>query len=228
MKIITPSLLHSSHFHKNFSRSLTFAPAQYGGLRFSHLFYILIQSKAKFFTHHYRAQDKTGKLLKISLDLSQLQCGMSSPFFSLDYHKWQPILTPTWFTHFWSLLSLCNISLSITHHWSYTPPRVNDQFLMDILYPVIPSTHVLYCINACRIYLQIITLSDLTSLDGTKLLPDILNSKQYRKSSIKWPTQVIPSHWWSTWALYLKTYIVPHLACHHLGQWTATTHQRWC
>ena len=230
MKIVTPSLLHASHFHKNFSRDLTFAPPQYGGLSIPHMFYVLIQAKAKLFSFHYRKQDKTGKLFKISIDTTQLQCGLSTPFYTLDYRRWRHILTPTWFLHLWSLLSICDISISLSHHWIYIPPRINDQFVMDLLLPHIPSTSVHYCLNACRIALQIITLSDLTTpVDGLKVLPNILQGNQYRSSNIKWPNQEIPHHWWSTWKQYLSSYIVPYLSLHKLGAWTSESHQtfRW-
>ena len=100
---------------------------------------------------------------------------------------------------------------------------------MDLLLPHIPSTSVHYCLNACRIALQIITLSDLTTVDGLKVLPNILQGKQYRSSNIKWPNQEIPHHWWSTWKQYLSSYIVPYLSLHKLGAWTSESHQtfRW-
>ena len=227
MKIITPTILHASHFQQHFSRNLTYAPPQYGGLRIPHFFYIMAQSKAKLFTYHYRLQDKTGKLFKISLDISQLQCGLSTPVYQLDYLKWKSILTPSWFTHFWSLLSVCDISLSISNQWIYSPPRRNDKFLMDILLPYIPSVSVHYCLNACRIALQILTLSDMTTIDGTKILPNILSGKQYRHSNITWPTQEIPIHWWSTWDKYITSYITPYINLHRLGEWTSPSHQRW-
>ena len=227
MKIITPTILHASHFHQHFSRNITHAPPQYGGLQIPHFFYLLIQAKVKLFTYHYRLQDKTGKLFKISLDTTQLQAGTSTPFYSLDYNRWRSILTPTWITHLWCLLSICDISISITNPWKYTPPRKNDQFLMDLLLPHIPSPSIHYALNACRIYLRILTLSDLVTLDGSSILPNILHGKQYRHSTLKWPHQEIPHHWWSTWKLYITSYISPYISLHRLGSWISTPHQRW-
>ena len=149
MKIINPRLLHASHFHRNFSWNLTYAPPQYGGSRFPHFFSILIHSKAKRFTYNYHRQDKGSKFLKISLDHTQLQAGTSAPFYSLDYLTWGTILTPTWITHLWSLLTLCDISLTITNPWNYTSPRSNDRFLMDVLLPHIPFTPIHYALNPC-------------------------------------------------------------------------------
>ena len=227
MSIITPTLLHSAHFHKNFSRALTHAPPRYGGLRFPHLFYVHLQSKIKLFTFHYRRQDKTGKLLKISIQVSQLQCGMPVPFYTLPHHKWYSLLTPTWFTHLWSLLTLCDVRLTLTDPWIYTPPRRHDKYIMEFLAPHLPSPSVHYSINACRIALQLITLSDLVTLDGRRVLPNILQGQSFRTSTLKWPKQTIPSHWWSTWNQYVTTYILPHVATHPLGAWTSPTHQRW-
>ena len=227
MKIITPTLLHASHFHRNFSRDLTYAPPQYGGLRFPHFFYLLLQYKAKLFTFHYRRQDKTGRLLKISIEHTQLQAGTSAPFYSLKYLTWRKILRPTWFTHLWSLLDLCSISLTITNPWTYIPPRSNDCFLMDILLPHIPSPSIHYALNACRLHLQILTLSDMTTLDGSIILPNLLHGQQFRSSSLKWPAQEIPTHWWSTWSMYIQSYVVPYLSLHRLGNWHSSTHQVW-
>ena len=110
MSLITPTLLHSAHFHKNFSIALTHAPPRYGGLSFPHLFYVHLQSKIRLFTFHYRRQDKTCRLIKISIQVSQLQCGMPDPFYSLPHDKWDSLLTPTWFTHLWSLLNMYNVT----------------------------------------------------------------------------------------------------------------------
>ena len=227
MKIITPTILHASHFHRHFSRTLTHAPDQYGGLRIPHCFYTLIQSKSKLFTYHCQRNDKTGKLLRISIDFSQLQCGLPTPFYNLPYSQWETLITPSWFTHLWSLLSLCSISLSITGTWHYIPPRPNDIFLMELLLPHLPSTSVHYCINACRLHLQILTLADLVTLDGTRVLPHILLGKNFRSSHLRWPKQEIPQHWWSIWAKYITSYISPYIELHRLGPWQSSGHQIW-
>ena len=42
-------------------------------------------------------------------------------------------------------------------------------------------------INGCRVYLQVIFTSDITSYDGKIVLSGALKVVQFRRSTLKWP-----------------------------------------
>jgi hypothetical protein len=61
----------------------------------------------------------------------------------------------------------------------------------------------LMSINQCRIYLQLIFLSNMVSADGSQLVVDALHGKKLidRRSTLEWPEQQNPSRAdWNIWS----------------------------
>ena len=86
MKIYNPTLCHGNHIHRNLNRDLIVAPKKYGGLAVTHLYDLMGQLKTKFFVKHLRRNDKTGKLLRISMEYTQMEVGRSEPFYNLNFY----------------------------------------------------------------------------------------------------------------------------------------------
>jgi hypothetical protein len=62
-------------------------------------------------------------------------------------------------------------------------------------------------LNMCRLYLKVITLSDITSADGTYILPEAKHGSpiQGRSSNLEWPEQGRPpKRAWSLWSQSLS------------------------
>lgn len=73
---------------------------------------------------------------------SQLESGISIPFYKYNYELLVFLLTPTWFTHIREYLYSCNVTINEKDPWLYIPPRENDFFLMDlIIEAAIPDEH---------------------------------------------------------------------------------------
>jgi hypothetical protein len=86
-------------------------------------------------------------------------------------------------------------------------------------------------LNRCRLYLQAITLAEITSADGACITPDILLGILLldRKSNLKWPCQQRPPNSdWVLWAQALRLLQPRSTLAQPLGQWlTTSTHQLW-
>jgi hypothetical protein len=88
----------------------------------------------------------------------------------------------------------------------------------------------LEALNRCRIFLQVLTLSDITSADGRQLIVPILNGNKLvdRRSNLTWPVQQRPppSDWrvWSSALSHLHKQGKLHTP---LTTWTASSHQSW-
>ena len=85
-------------------------------------------------------------------------------------------------------------------------------------------------LNRCRLYLQVFTLSDITSADGTTLIHHILQEEQLtdRKSCLSWPTQQHTQ--WADWILWSTA--LEHLQENKslwtpLKEWISPSHQSW-
>jgi hypothetical protein len=64
--------------------------------------------------------------------------------------------------------------LEVEQHWTPSKPRENDIFLVEYAMPLNLSISHLKMINQCRLHLQVITLSYITSADGKHISPSIL------------------------------------------------------
>jgi len=97
---------------------------------------------------------------------------------------------------------------------------------MDIFYEKAKNKKTLHKLNACRIKLKVITVSDITSLDGTVVLPEILQGINHRGSELDWPRKDVPEEWWSTWSIYVRSYIMPMVQQQKVGKMKFETHQK--
>jgi hypothetical protein len=85
--------------------------------------------------------------------------------------------------------------------------REHDLFLMDYFVEEGLSPKALGSLNRCRLYLQVITLVDITSADGTSIISDVFHGipLQDRRSKLTWPCQQWPPHKdWELWRSALQ------------------------
>jgi len=100
-------------------------------------------------------------------------------------------------------------SIQITYDWTVPALRQHDRFLMDDFKDFGFPRFKLERLNACRMYLRVTTLLEITDHMGEELLPYILtNSHQPTpkglsniSSHLQWPYVHLPSkECWSLWS----------------------------
>jgi len=200
-KRITTSFLLAFGFNRNFPRRVTYGPATHGGLNFRHLYTEQGTLRLQHFISHLRKNTTIGKMHLANLLTHQLISGLSSPILEATQ---RPILYLST-----SLLTetrrfLSEIQCTITIPAATTPPypRANDTHLMDHLNSPNYTTQKLQHINACRLYLQVITLSDICNGRGSHVLPEAMQGVTITASHTTWawPRQHRPpepswTHW---------------------------------
>jgi len=85
-------------------------------------------------------------------------------------------------------------------------------------------------LNRCRIYLQVLTISDITETDGKTIMRAVKTGQLLddRTSTLLWPKQGRPSpQEWNIWKLNLAHLEEKGKLVQPLGLWIASTHQRW-
>ena len=84
-------------------------------------------------------------------------------------------------------------------------------------------------LNEVRLYLKILTASDIVALgENDNILPTIFNRYNTRNSSLEWPIcDAVPQEWITLWQHALINFISPKLRSKPLGEWVAPTHQVW-
>ena len=228
-KLISPILFNAHGIQRNCHRSVMYLTDSLGGLKIMSIFHLQGFSKMQFYCIHTRNMDTTGKLLTISGRYTQLECGLSQPFFTYDFYKTYFLVTPTWTTNIWQYMTECHTTLQQYNEWVYTPPRQHDFFLMDILLRSnLPQSHI-EIFNRVRLNLRLLTASDIVICNsGFKILPNIFQGINNRHSSYNWPTyHTLPKKWMEIFYNILRTTIKAQLNSTHLGHWISNSHQKW-
>jgi hypothetical protein len=92
------------------------------------------------------------------------------------------------------------------------------------------SAAQLHSLNACQVFLQVITVSDIRTADGTSLLQCILSGTRdvSRPFILKWPAQVNRgAKSWVLWRSAPSKLLQNNRLITPLGKWIKPTHQRW-
>jgi len=88
----------------------------------------------------------------------------------------------------------------------------------------------LHLLNQCRLFLQVLSLSDITDASGSHILSGYHSGARHnnRVSTLKWPRQPKPSRApWTIWKNFLHHFHVNGKLLTPLGPWTGSTHQSW-
>jgi len=161
----------------------------------------------------------------------QLAVGSSVNVFSLYPGTYKNWIDFCWFVSFWDFIYRVQLIVTTTKHWLPKLIREDNKVLMDYFIALGYSASTLGVLNRCRLYLQIITLSDIVSADGTCIIQDIFHSLPLvdRHSTLKWPYQQRPPNTdWEVWCSALRTLQPRNKLEHLLGPWTThESHQSW-
>ena len=225
-KIISPVLLHAVQVHKNASRTPLYAPKSFGGYGFIPVYHVQGLEKSKFLLIHYRLHDTTGQLIKISMRYTQMEIGTSTPFYLLQHENYRMYATDTWTTQLWEYLCACKTRFVETKPWNYVQPRENDFFLMDIISQTDMSERNKVIFNQIRLYLKLITASDIIDPETNRVYQHVLECKPTIQSRLGWPNiHPFPKSWIQLWKSMITSFIIPKLRLLPLGTWRKQTHQ---
>jgi len=101
------------------------------------------------------------------------------------------LLAQEWVTSLWEFTSQSKITFSYPLLWRPPAPREHNKFLMDHFMSLKVPHKTLEILNHCRIYLQVITLSEIATANGLSILPEVKLGccQETRVSTLQWPNQ---------------------------------------
>jgi hypothetical protein len=169
-------------------------PLEMGGLNIIDLRTELGISNLKFLRNAIYTGSEAGKLLLISLKYTQLEAGV--PYNLLEKpHISIPYITPTWATSVRQFLYQHNITVNISDSLRIRYSNKFDQCIMDsdAIKRYTPGQQ--RDINLVRLYIQALTLSDLSTSDGTAIREHYLQGCRSPEQKIRqhWPRQSLPT-----------------------------------
>ena len=150
------------------AHSIIHSPACFTGLEWITTNLLWAKTGAiKLLLGHLWLQDQTKNLLVISMGHTQLKIGMPIYFFNLPYQNYVSWIEPAWFISIWQFLDTTNCNLTIHNQWLPKLAHTNDQMLTALFLSLWLSNTELWKLNQCRSYLQVLTVAEIVSSDGT-------------------------------------------------------------
>jgi hypothetical protein len=165
-------------------------------------------------------------------DLShlQLQVGSSTLFLNLPHHSYAKWIESGWLPSIWQFLNRANLRFFIRKADVPNIQRAHDIALMDFFISLKYKPAALKTLNSCRLYLQVIFLSDIVTASGIEIEEDIKLGKHMidRKSHLQWPTQQRPpAQAWKQWMEAISYLESRSRLKQPLGDWISDSHQEW-
>jgi len=200
-------------YNRNTKREIIYGPMVYGGANFRHLYMHQGVGQLTLFMRHWRQPHTlTGKLLKCADAWTQMTAGTSYSIFQ-RVHEVLPHLESKWLTSMRTFMPLINASFELDTNGVPPPQRQHDAYIMDMILESNQFTALqIRRLNYCRLYLQVVTISDITDATGTHLdqsklhgIPDAQSSTttwihvhQDRPSEDEWKLWKKANRIWST------------------------------
>lgn len=173
-------------FNRNTKREILYGPQAYGGANFRHLYMYQGVGQITTFMRHWRqANTIPGKLLKCAVAWTQMTAGTSFFIFQ-QVHTELPHLESKWFVSMRNFMAQINASFELDNSGVPLIKRKNDAHIMDAILESNRFTDTqIRRLHYCRLFLQAVTVSDLSDATGRQLDPSKLQgipsnrSRQY-------------------------------------------------
>ena len=192
---IIPAILQKLHVNRHLPTSIRHGPSEMGGLDLYDLRTEAGLEAIKFFRNAIYSESENGKLLRLSLESSQLESGLGVPLLE-NPQLYVSYLTPTWTMSLRQFLSNHNITISLTDPVSFPLRSSTDQYIMQNTHLMRYTPIQLRDLNLVRLYLQVFTLADMADPSRPNaILLDYLDAKRPStwQSKSAWPRQSAPT-----------------------------------
>jgi hypothetical protein len=234
--ILDVALPHSQ-VCRTFPRAVVYGPKAMMGLGKTDLYLQQGASQIAMLQQYLHTDTITGELLRANIEAIKIHVGIGQNLFSLEYGRFQKLVPPSLIKCIWEFASKYNIEIQEEITANIIPRRENDKFLMEVIANQDNqfSNNDLTHINRCRLYMQVVTLADITNGNGALILEGTLKGTcmQHHKPYYKWPRQSRPSApSWRIWRKAIKHCFMRNIRMHlvpgmQLGLWTDGLDSDW-
>ena len=198
-------------------------PVMGGGLGLPDMYIRQGTMRVQKLVEHLWLQTPTGQLLCTALEGLQLDVGIESPVLSMNHGVYGSGLSDSsWLVHTWQFMSEHSIRYEGATA-SLSPLRQQDCALMEVLLTSGYTAAECRTLNRCRLYLQVVFVSELATADGKDLwAPSLLGERRRCLNTYVWPHQARPpKRDWLFWADAIRRHFATGLTrlSTPLGAW---------
>lgn len=237
---LTHTILPKMGFNRHLPRAIVYGPESCGGLGLQRLSVEQGLAHIQYMIGSIRANTDDSMALYILLESYIIVSGLiGNPFQNMTPTEY---IDAPWIETIRILLNSIHATIKLTNLNTIPLTRVNDKGIMATAIKFYDDTTTLKMINNCRLYLQVHTLADITSSDGTMIRNEAFWGTQdknsnpmlwhHTRSHLRWPMQPRPpSTAWKKWQslLQLLTKKKTMLLRHPLREWVQSnaSHRTW-
>jgi endonuclease/exonuclease/phosphatase family metal-dependent hydrolase len=228
---MTALTLNRLGYSKSLSRTVVFGSWFYGGLEFASLSTTQGAGKITLLMRHLRTAGPPQTLALIVIDRFQYNAGVGFPILE-ETRVPLPHLEGVWITTVREYLADINGSLQIAQTTVQPLQRHGDRYIMEvILESKLFQPREIKFLNYCRLYLQILSLSDMYNAQGNAVAVGIYDgyrSVSQSRSTLLEPLQERPNaQIWSLWRRFVRSLTVDGCWVYEpLGPWYPGLSQR--
>ena len=157
-----------------FPHDVLYGPTCLQGLGLMHPYYHQELKHIEIVLQHVNQGTETGKIIEVAYDNLRLELGVPGPITQQSFQLLGKSTTDTWIHSWWKFGSRFGIMVNDTGP-DLKKARANDVFLREA-FAAIPniSADDLYLLNTCRMFMRVVTLSDITTVKGDRIEASIL------------------------------------------------------
>ena len=233
MTKIKGAALPKMGMNRQIGNAYLYGPKRYQGIEFPNVYTELCVKQVQMLLKHGGRNTQLGISLTSCLEGHQLEIGIGTKLFDLNYEKYGFLVTDSIAKHTWKMLHETGLHIMSTHATPWLA-RENDSFLMtEIIDKTEYGIPELQAINWCRMYLNVVSVSDISEGNCTTVTANAyMGVKDYdRPSTWNWPTLPSPPKKdWNKWRGALEHTFLRNdtqILRTNLGKWTRTLHQQW-
>jgi len=199
------TILHGLQINSCFPLAVRYASSRYFGLDIHRLEVTQFTQQVLLLLSHIRQGSDIGHAYTSTINAMQIICGVSWPILRFPGRK-LPMIDNKYFTLLRAMLHQTGMHLELPL-WTPQLCRSEDSMLMDRVTENCTTAEIKQ-VNQCRVYLQVLSLSDISMPDGKSLHPKF-HCSQYRDDSwnpgLDWPVQANPPQKaWTTWRRVIR------------------------
>jgi hypothetical protein len=213
-------------FEEKFPRTAVFAPFIYGGLGLRQIFSESMCQKMECLICHVNYLSSLGKSMRTNITWIHILLGVGTPL--LESQQFIKYLHHNWFLNIRDFLIQIESKVKIRDLWQPQLLRYEDFFIMQKLDTIQISKRECIVVNNWRIYLQVLTLSNIANAAGDKIRPEFFDRNCVGDweptSKLQWPNQDRPPiNTFCIWKRFLKKMTgcdnLGYLSNSKLGAW---------